>query len=403
MAGLTVLALTTRLAYWWSIRHELLRSDAGQYHELATNLAEGRGFSLVFPQLELHPTAFRPPLYPFLLSLWYRVFGTEPTAGRILSVIIGVLVVLATFAVVSRFATPAAGLVAGTLVAVFPPIIANDVLTLTEGLSLLLLLVGVHACLERRWALAGISCGLLTLTRPSAQFLVLLLVAWLVVHVGWVRAGAATALFAAVVAPWIVRNAVELDRPVLVTSNGFNMAAIYSEEAQENGEFVNPVLHPGFADMRLSQFDEGKWDAALQERGLANLRADPGLLGRVVARNALAWLELDPSLNGGAEVADGRNLTVRTWSIPMFYGLVVVGLLGLWRARSQDIALVAGAVAAYFTLASLLFVAPPRVRVPVDLVLCIGVGLFVAHRFAPRPERFTELPRKPSPAPAGGR
>ena len=46
------------------------------------------------------------------------------------------------------------------------------------------------------------------------------------------------------------------------------------------------------------------------------------------------------------------------------------------RTLDHDVALVL-AIAAYFTLSSLVLVAPPRVRAPFDLCCCIGVGLAV--------------------------
>jgi 4-amino-4-deoxy-L-arabinose transferase-like glycosyltransferase len=378
--GLAGLAVVARALYWWSVRNENLYSDAQQYHEIAANLAAGKGFSHTFPQVLDHPTAFRPPLYPFLLSLWYRLVGSDPVAGRVFGVIIGVAVVLAVFWVVKRHGSRTAGLVAAGLVAVFPPLIANDIVTLTEGLSLLLIVLLLDAAIRRRWALTGLLCGLLTLARPSAQFLIVLVAIWFLFKLDWKRAAASAGICVLLVTPWVVRNAVVLDRPVLVTSNGFNLAAMYSQEAQDLGAFIDPAYHPNYEDVRLLQFDEGRWDAELQRRGLRNLREDPSQLLQVSGRNLTAYFELDPSANENPEWLDGRNLTVRTWALPFFYVVAVLGIVGLWRARRTELALLSALVACYFTLASLVFVAPPRLRAPVDLVFCIGVGLLVGWR-----------------------
>src|SRR5690349_1288188 len=62
-------ALVARVVYWLRYVPDYAPiSDAGQYHDLATNIAEGRGFVLTFPQIFPHQTAFRPPLYPYLLG-----------------------------------------------------------------------------------------------------------------------------------------------------------------------------------------------------------------------------------------------------------------------------------------------------------------------------------------------
>jgi hypothetical protein len=227
---------------------------------------------------------------------------------------------------------------------------------------------------------AGVCCGLLVLTRPSAQLLIVLVAVWLVKTVGWRRAALAVVATVVVVGPWIVRNEVVLGAPVIVTTNGFNLAAMYSRPAQETGNFVDPLVDPYFLDLRLDQFDEARWDAKLRDRALADLRANPAHLGRVVLRNGGALLELTPRVNGIAEVIDGRNVTVRIWTLPLFYVVTAAGVVGLWRWRREPLGLLLALVGAYFFLSSLVLVASPRLRAPVDFVLCIGLGLLVATR-----------------------
>lgn len=384
VVGLAVLAAVIRIGYWLSTRDAPLASDAFQYHQIATNVATGRGVSDTFPSIEIHATAYRPPVYPLLLGGWYRVFGTGEGQARAFAVVVGVAVVVATFLVVRRHADTLAAGSAAVLVAVFPPLVANDTVPLTEGLSLLLLLLLADAVLKRRAVTVGLWCGLLTLTRPSAQLLILLVGAWLLVTIGWRRALIAVAVFIAVLTPWLVRNAVVMGQPVLVTSNGFNLAAMHSAEARARGGFVDPIFHPGFEDLRLTQFDEMEWDAALRSRALDDIRDAPLYPFEVAARNFLAIFELTPWSNEDAERIDGRNLTIRSWTLPVFYAVLVLGIVGLWRARESELVRLLSAIAVYFTLASLVFVAPPRLRAPLDLVLCVGVGLLVSELWSRR-------------------
>jgi 4-amino-4-deoxy-L-arabinose transferase-like glycosyltransferase len=397
VAALAGLAAVARIAYWLSTREDPLGADALQYHLIGANVADGKGISDTFPAIELHATAFRPPVLPLLLGGWYRVFGTGQGIGRAFAVVIGVALVVTTYLVVRRHAETLVAVSSAILVAIFPPLVANDTVPLTESLSLILILLLVDAILRRRPVLSGVWCGLLTLTRPSAQLLILIVVAWLWFKLGWRRALVAAVLFAVVLTPWLVRNAVQLGRPVLVTSNGFNLAAMHSDEARRAGRFIDPIYDPGFDDMRLVQFDEVEWDDALRSRALDDIRHSPGHVLTVAGRNFVAIFELDPGENEAAERVDGRNLTVRRWTLPMFYVVLLAGVTGLWLERKAELAKLLATIAVYFTIASLAFVAPPRLRAPVDLVLCIGVGMLVSA-CQPLWSRFMREVRTGSPA-----
>ena len=100
--GPMALAAFARAGYWRFVTPDWVPdSDADQYLRIATALARGQGYSLIYPQLERHPTAFRPPLYPALVALQMQVTGTDSLWGvRLLSLVLGVVVVglLALFA-----------------------------------------------------------------------------------------------------------------------------------------------------------------------------------------------------------------------------------------------------------------------------------------------------------------
>lgn len=375
---LGLLAGAARLLYWWSTAGSPLTSDSGQYHELATNLANGEGFAHRFPQLEIHATAFRPPVFPWLLSNVYRVAGDSPGLARGLAVAGGVVLVVMLHRTLRRHVSARGALLGTALVAVYPPLVANDTVPLTETVSLILIVVLAHCVVERRWLWAGALCGLLILTRPSAQGLVVVLGLWLWRSVGWRRALGSMAVVVLVVMPWVVRNQVQVGEATVVTSNGFNLAALYSPEAEARGAFVDPVYDPGFEDLRFAQFDEADWNRQLRHRALENLRANPWQVGHVVTRNLLAILELKPSFNENAEEADVRNMTVRTVALPAFYLVTCAGAMGLISNRRNPLVLFLAVAALYFLCTSLFFVAPPRLRAPLDLACCVGAGLLLA-------------------------
>lgn len=382
LVGITAgLALLSRLLYLLVATGDLpLRSDAAQYDFLAKNLAAGDGYVDRFPQLELHATAFRPPGYPALLGLVYKVLWPSPGVGRALNVVIGVTVVAVLTLLVKRHLGGRAALTAGVGAAVLPNLIANDTYILTEPLSLLLLLAILAWVLDDRWVLAGVATGALVLTRPSAQYLVMLLGLYVAWRIGWRRALGFLLVAALVVAPWVGRNWTQLGSPVLVTSNGFNYAALYSPPADARGAFIDATEHPYFADRRLDQFDEVTWDQNLRETAVDRIRERPAVIPEVVGRNAQAFFELKPSYNRSAEERDGRSLTARAWTFWVIWPVVILGVWGIATRRRHPIVLLAGGIAAYFTLASLVFVAAPRLRSPVELMLLICGAALLAPR-----------------------
>jgi hypothetical protein len=280
--------------------------------------------------------------------------------------------------------------VASLVVACFPPLVANDTLTLTEPLALLLLLVVAITLDARRPLWCGFALGLLVLTRPNAYLVVAIVAFVLWRHVGWRLALAAVAITAAVVAPWIVRNAVQVETFKLTTSDGFTLAAIYGPEGRERGVFVDPVFDPGYAgaDHKLTALGpEGAWSDELTQLALDGIRDDPAYVAEVVGRNFLSYLELNPGLNDIAERIDGRDPGLRTVSLPIFYVVTAAGLTGLWFARREPRWWPMMAIVGQFALLSLLLVAPPRLRAPFDLLMCIGVGLLAEHLHERRDRR----------------
>jgi hypothetical protein len=91
------------------------------------------------------------------------------------------------------------------------------------------------------------------------------------------------------------------------------------------------------------------------------------------------YFELRPDKNAGAEKDDGRNLTFRYATLPLFYVVTAMGLVGLWRTRRDRGAELLLLQAAYFTVLSLATIAVPRLRAPLDLAAAIGAGVLVAQ------------------------
>ena len=370
-----VAALAVRVLYVLLVLDDYTPfSDANDYHSIATHVAAGHGVAHTFPFDFLHPTAWRPPLYPLLLGGVYAVTGPKVGVAEALNVVLGTAVVVMAAIVAWRLAGRWAGVVAGGLAAVYPPLVFNDGPPLSEPLGLLLLLTTVLLLIERRAGWAGVASGLLLLSRASAQFFVVSLVAWVLWRFGWRRALAYLGCAALVAMPWVARNWIRLGSPVLVTSNGFNLNAIYSPEARASRAFADGVFDPRFAPLREAITSEVELDAAFRRHALASLREDPLQVVDVVRGNLPAFLELEPRRNWAPESADGRNLRLRDLSSPVVALMIPAGVIGMWllRRRAGIGPLVIAAVV--FSAATLVSVNAPRLRAPLDLICCITVA-----------------------------
>lgn len=382
---LAAFAATVRIGYNLAFLSDYFPiSDANHYHAIASNIAAGRGFAHPFPFPDPVPqaTAFRPPLYPALLGGAYWLFGSHVFVAQVLNIALGTGVVVLVALVAHRYAGRRAAVVAGGLAAVFPPLLANDGPPLSEPLGLVLLLGTVLLLGARQTTWAGLTTGLLVLTRPSAQGYAAVLAVWVLWRFGFRNALRFGALVALVVAPWLVRNWVELGSPVLVTSNGFNLAALYSEESLRQGRWLDPVFDERLAEARRGLTSEVEMDEAFRADAVDSLRAHPLELVERTWANIWNVTEVTPYRQDAAERFDGRNLSFRYATFSVVWATILLGSVGLWSLRRAPAIgpLVISAV--YFFAITLPFSpGAPRLRAPADVALCVGVGaLWVATR-----------------------
>ena len=397
-AAIFGVALVVRIAYVLVfLRNYHPQTDAQHYIDIATQVAHGHGFAADYPYVWVHATAFRPPLYPLLLGTAFAIFGVHLAVAQALNVILGSGVVVVIAIVTTRIGGRRAGLVAAGLATIYPPLLANDGVPLSEPLGLLAMLAAIWALLAGRPGWAGIAAGLLVLTRPSAQLIVPLLALVLWRQVGLRRAVGFAVVAVVVVTPWVIRNESIFHRPLLVTSNGFNLAAIYSPVALKAGQFVDPVFDTRFASVRnfghsYVNLNEANLDSAFRREGFKGIREHPGQVPSVIWLNTRRLVDETWSLNDGPERQDGRPIGLRHATLPLVWLVEIVGLVGLIRMARQALETqrdyqehsredgrlgqgVIPLIALYFFLVSILTVSVPRLRAPVDALLLIAIGV----------------------------
>jgi 4-amino-4-deoxy-L-arabinose transferase-like glycosyltransferase len=326
--------------------------DSGDYHRHAVSIAAGDGFPESAFTADPSPSAFRPPLYPYLLGGIYTVVGDDAgeTGGRVAGALLGTLAVFLTFLIAARIWGHRVGLFSAAIAAVFPPLVLLNTALLSEPLFVCLMLGVVLAVLAARaeegswrWALAaGALCGLAALTRSNGILLVLpaALGVWTLRPRFSKRALAAPAAVAVAailtVVPWTIRNTIEFDRVVPIsTQSGFALAGAYNDEAAgEEGTppgWVLPTLTDRYrAIFEEEGIDEAELDRTLRREAMDYALDDPPLVVETTLRNTLRTLGVDryePEEEADRQQLGlgARTATVVRWS---FFALAVVALAG---------------------------------------------------------------------------
>lgn len=204
-----------------------LHGDEGYYVRAARSLVAGNGY----------PGALRPPGYPMLVALALGAGGGSLRVARVVQIVIALAGLAALFALVRRRFGTRAAVVSSLICALHPTLVFYSHLFWSETLVATLLLLA-FLCLDRfdagrgdAWlAGAGLALGAAVLTRDMLLFFVPVVVLWasFVPGTSLRRGVRRTALLVVpvllVLAPWMMRNAALLGRPLLSTNSWYPIA-----------------------------------------------------------------------------------------------------------------------------------------------------------------------------------
>lgn len=295
-------AVIVRLALLVPMDDLTLVMDERQYQEIAVNLVEGRGF-----MLSDKPTSWRPPLYPFVLSLVYRAAGTtDPLAARVFQAGLSLINLVLVYLLGRRLFGERVALGAAVIFAVYPSFVFYNNHLLTEGLFTFLLTLTAYSLAVYLGsgraivlAAAGAALGLTVLTR-EILWPMLGVIALLAGHVtGWHPtrwAGHLAALagaFLIVVTPWAVRNTRLQETFTFVATNG---GIVFYEGNYEHTPLDRPWrAHALDSDLKVRRLlpeglTEGERQKVAFQRGVAFMKEHPGLtMHRSLVKMANVW------------------------------------------------------------------------------------------------------------------
>jgi 4-amino-4-deoxy-L-arabinose transferase-like glycosyltransferase len=224
-----ILAMLIRLLYNLTVaRRYFAQYDAAVYNHIAYNIAYHHCFCLYPSQ----PALSRPPLWPFILSVFYLLSpqgnpqlvdaGQQVFYGRLLYSFIGSLTCILIYLLARKLFGTRIALISGMFAAVYPGLFIYDGWLYTESLYTFLLTAVIYSLYrlqrtpQRKWTiLSGLFLGLATLTRPNGPILFGMLFLWSIAVImskvsPWqtvVKSTMAIAcIAAALIVPWTYRN-----------------------------------------------------------------------------------------------------------------------------------------------------------------------------------------------------
>lgn len=190
--------------------------DEQHYTAIADNIAGGYGFGWGPNDL----TSIRPPLFPGLVSVVWRVFGVHNfQAVRLLNVVLATMTSLVVFALGRRTFNGRVGWLAAVATWLYPSLVFFNFTVLTETLFTLLLMVFLLSAVALvqtprpgNAIMCGVALGLAALTRSVLWPVPLIFCPLLIVllRIRWRQRLGLSALvlagYALVITPWAVRN-----------------------------------------------------------------------------------------------------------------------------------------------------------------------------------------------------
>lgn len=391
-AVLVVLAAALpRLAVLMRERETILEEFVDKSDRFATTLVDHGTFGFL-PDV---PSAYTQPLYGWFLAALYFPFGRSWLAVGVAQVVVAVGTALAVFAIGSRLRSTGVGLVAAVVTTLHPYVIWHDVhlnREVLDGLVLAVLALCALAAYERRSlplsAATGAVAGLAILGNARLVLLpiaIAVYVAWTIVPTSRTVTSMAlvVGVAALVVAPWVVRNKIEVgcyaittDSRALWKANNPN-----TREVLDRGLWIDDVPElPGAppwpeyaADLTLAgtptSVDECAQMRLYRDEVVDFWREQPGekaLLALQATR--MLWSpvprEADSSGNGAARFA---RRTIEPAFVVVLYALAIAGA---FVAPPHFVGL-AAVMLAYNTLAAMIFAGTARYRTPWDFLLAI--------------------------------
>jgi 4-amino-4-deoxy-L-arabinose transferase-like glycosyltransferase len=391
VAAIAVAGLVLRLGYVLGpARNVKGIGDWYFFHWGANLIADGHWFVEPFEKVfhgRLVPSAGHPPLWELILSGASFLGGTSYLAHRAVGCFLGAATIVAIGLLARRLGGDRAGLVAAAVAAVYPVMIAADGSLMSEGLYSLLIAGALLAAFRlrergdvRSAAGLGALIGLAALTRSEALALLPLLalpIALTRPARRWRLAGVALLAAAILIAPWTIRNWVEFERPVLISTNDGTLLAGANCDRTYHGRDTGFWNIECISERSLA--NEARQEARWRSEGLDYAKDHAGRLPAVLAVRLLrTWDLYQPRRM--VTFAEGRWVRADQAGVIAYFLLLPFAFAGAWllRQRRGEILTLLVPVALVLLL-SLIGYGIPRFRAPAEITIVVLAAVALTH------------------------
>ena len=393
-AAVAAAAVLPRLAVLLYERGDLLAEYTEKSDDFARTFVESGTYGFIPGE----PSAWTQPLYGFFLIPLYELLGRSwPVVGTA-QVAVALATALLVYEIGRAAISPAAGLVGAFLATVHPYLVWHDVHVnreildtfLAAALVLLTIKLAERPSLPLALATGGVA-GLAVLGNSRLVALPLVLVAYLAWRLDVTRrtavsAAAIVAAAAVVVAPWAVRNEVEVGCFAITTDAKAlwkaNNPATY--EVLDRGGWIDEVPNlpgsPPTPEMAFGIYqahgdvvhvDECAQMRFYQRRVLEFWRAQPGEKARLSAQAASMFLSPRATQTTGRPGAGTWLDTARDWALPLYMVVLYAGAaVGTVLLPRRFVVLALGLLG-YQVVAAMIFAGATRYRAPWDFLLAL--------------------------------
>jgi 4-amino-4-deoxy-L-arabinose transferase-like glycosyltransferase len=396
LIGFALRVLYIALAHSYKFRTTDANFSFGwEIGRIAYSLANGRGFSSPFGG-DTGPSAWTAPVYPWIVSLAFRAFGTYSHAASFalltFNSLCSALTSWAIYRTARRVFNEKVALWSGWIWALLPYIIYWSVRWIWEtSLTALLLSLAFMLTVEmegddrlRSWVGYGVLWGVIGLTNPSTLSFLPFAGCWLAYQL--YRRGkrfllpaiVAAVLFWMTMMPWLARNYEVFHKPVFVRDN-VGVEVRCGNNPLAEGIWVG-MYHPSQNPILFRQYQEmGEAAYSAEQSRLAKqwIAENPRQFAIITFRKFVFYWNGLPRLSKIQALEQFKNSLFLASSL-----LSIAGLVLAIKNRVRGMFLFASLLI-FFPLVYYVSFAQPRYRHPIDPELVI-LGVYLFTQVSPR-------------------